>query len=251
MDLNERIRHVARSLGHLPPRVVQSVRREPLLWSAGTLALAIIAVTVLSNGRAAPEVPLSVAGSIERTRMLSAERATAEAQAMASRPEPLQPASGSATKSPPAGPAAPAMSATLPQTAVWPLRGRVAMGFGWVYDPAGGYWFYHTGWEIEARPGADVHAALPGSVAGVEREPSGSFTVVVRSPQEVVATYTGLASTPLVVGAAVGQGQTIGTVTAVAGGHGGRLGFALTRGGQPVNPSTMLKPAAAGASRQG
>jgi murein DD-endopeptidase MepM/ murein hydrolase activator NlpD len=251
LDVNDRIRQLARALGRQPRRTLESVRREPLLWSAGSLAILIAAVAILSNGRAAPTVPLSVAHGIEQSRMASTARATAMSQAMANLPEPSPATPSPAPKTTAAAPTAPAMAATLPQTAVWPLQGRIAMGFGWVYDSAGGYWFYHTGWEIEAKPGAEVHAALPGSVAAVERESSGSLTVVVRSPQQVVTTYTGISSTPLAVGAAVGQGQTIGTLTAASGGKDGRLGFSITRAGQPVNPSTMLKPATAGASRQG
>ena len=123
------------------------------------------------------------------------------------------------------------------------------MGYGWVFDRAGGYWFYHTGWEIEAKSGSAVRAALPGTVEAVEREPAGTFTVVVRSPQNVVATYTGLASTQIAVGSPVAQGATIGSLRAASGS--GRLGFSIKRAGQPVNPATLLPNTTAGASGQG
>lgn len=229
-------------------RAFAALRREPLIWSAAVLALLIAVVTILSNGRAQPQSPsLSINGQLERSRMVSAARQAAVAQALTNQATP-QPTAPSPAGTSGSEPATPALGATLPAMAVWPLHGHVAMGFGWVFDPAGRYWFYHTGWEIAAAPGATVRAALPGSVDAVEREPSGGFTVVVRSPQNVVATYTGLGSTAIVVGSSVGQGAAIGALPAT---KSTRLGFSITRSGQPVNPATMLPPASAGASRQG
>jgi len=125
------------------------------------------------------------------------------------------------------------------------------VGYGWVYDATGRYWYYHTGWEIQAPPGAAVRAALPGMVDAVEREPSGAYTVVVRSPQNVVTTYAGLGSTSLAVGAQVRQGAAIGAMPARKGLHSGRLGLSITRSGQPVNPRSLLPHVTAGASHNG
>ena len=231
-----------------------------MLWSAGALVVLIAAVTILSNGNAAPETPVRLSGDFGRTRMLAAERGAAEAQAMAVQPTPdgtgsasgpTAPAksgvTGVGTVSPAQAPAIPAKP-TLPATAVWPLQGRVAMGYGWVFDPTGRYWFYHTGLEIAATPGAAVRAALPGAVAAVEREASGGFTIVVTSPQSVVTTYTGLAATSLAVGSTVGQGTMIGTMPQ-AGAGGVKLGFSIRRAGQPIDPASLLPAATAGASR--
>ena len=233
-----------------------------MLWSAGALVALIAAVTVLSNGNAAPETPVRISGDFERTRTLAAERGAAEAQVMTSQPTPAGPgsASGPTASAKPGGTGSGESSSaqartvpaatTLPPTAVWPLQGRVAMGYGWVYDPTGRYWFYHTGLEIVATRGAAVHAALPGAVAAVEREASGGYTIVVTSPQSVVTTYTGLAATSLAVGNTVGQGTTIGTMPH-RGAGGGKLGFSIRRGGQPIDPARMLPSATAGASHQG
>ncbi len=227
------------------------MRREPLIWSAALLFALIAVVTVLSNGKAGTQSPpLSLSGQTERTRMVSAERQAAAAQALANRPEPAGAASSPAANS--AAPkSTPVLAATLPATAVWPLQGKVALGYGWVFDPTGGYWFYHTGWEIQGAPGSPVRAALPGSVYAVEREPSGSYTVVVRSPENVVTTYSGLASTQLAVGSSVDQGAAVGALPASKGSRSGRLGFSITRAGQPVNPASMLPSSTAGASPQG
>ena len=249
--MTDRLRNAYRAIGRLQRRAVAAVRREPLIWSAAVLVALIAVVTVLSNGQAGPvSPPLSPSGQLEQARMLSTVRKSAVAQALANQAAQTH-AAPPAPRTSVGAPATPALATTLPATAVWPLHGRVAMGYGWVFDPTGGYWFYHTGWEIEAKSGSAVRAALPGSVEAVEREASGGFTVVVRSPQNVIATYTGLASTQIAVGSPVGQGETIGSLQAASGGSIGRLGFSIKRAGQPVNPATMLPKTTAGASRQG
>jgi len=234
------MRRALRALVRAGRRGSASLRREPLLWAAGSLVVLIAAVTILSQGQASPRPPLGNSYARDLTREVAAARAAIAQQDLSER--------GAAAQAPAAAPSRPAtapVSAPALQ-AVWPLSGRVALGYGWVFDRVGGYWYYHTGWEIAATPGATVQAALPGDVVGVEREPSGQFTVVVRSPNGVVATYSGLASTSLASGGTVRQGQAVGQVP----GSGGRLGFSVTRGGQPVNPSSILPSAPTGALRQ-
>ena len=243
-----------RSIGRLQRRAAAAVRREPMIWSAALLFAMIAVVAALANGGAGPKSPpLSLSGQVERSRMLSAERQAATAQAIANQPQEAPTTSPTSQPAqPPAPPAStPALAPTSPVTAVWPLQGKIALGYGWVFDPTGGYWFYHTGWEIEAAAGSPVRAALPGNVYAVERESSGAYTVLVRSSDNIVTTYSGLGSTELAVGGSIGQGGAIGTLPSGKGSRSGRLGFSITRAGQPVNPASMLPSSTAGASPQG
>ncbi len=228
-------------------RAAQAVRREPWLAVGSAAAVVIAIVTIASHGRATPSAPVQslngqAAWSGRRTRgpgnlpaPMDPEVESSQAQAAAAPPQ--------AVVTPPP-PAAPALT-TAPTHGLWPLAGQVTQGYGWAYQPNGGYWYYNTAWEIAASAGTAVRSAFAGVVQTIEPDPTQGLSVAVESGGELVAEYTGLSKAQVAVGQQVSAGTVIGQLGNAPSGSGKpRLRFALRHGSQPVDPSAYLQATA-------
>jgi len=141
----------------------------------------------------------------------------------------------------PAAPASPAI--TTPTSGMMPLQGKEIVGYGFVFEKALDEWDFHSAWDIAGSIGEVVDAAFTGVIVSEGTDPGLGYEVVVRSGS-LSATYAGLSPTNLPVGTVVKEGEAIagigepGPLEATEGPH---LHFAITRDGQSVDPSTLIK----------
>lgn len=134
-----------------------------------------------------------------------------------------------------------------PALIVEPLKGEVLMAFSMdqlVYSPTLADWRTHDGVDIAAAPGSTVLAATAGTVSSVEDDPLMGTTVVIDHQGGYTTTYSNLQAKPTVAsGDLVTAGQIIGAVGATAAAEAAQsphLHFAVSRDGEPVDPSEFL-----------
>ncbi len=116
----------------------------------------------------------------------------------------------------------------------------MTQGYGWVFQPVGGYWYYNTAWEIAAAAGTPVRSAFGGVVKDIEQDPTQGLTILVQSGGGLVAAYGGLQSTQVQIGQQVAAGALLGQL-ATGNAQQPHLHFALSQGNQPVDPGTYLQ----------
>ncbi|MHB1313860.1 MAG: peptidoglycan DD-metalloendopeptidase family protein [Christensenellales bacterium] len=103
-----------------------------------------------------------------------------------------------------------------------PVEGELLMAFAdqsLLYSITLNQWSTHSGIDISADEGADVKAALDGTIQSVKSDTMMGFTVVIKHENDQTTTYANLAETTLVKeGDKVTKGQVIGKVgkTAIA-----------------------------------
>lgn len=130
---------------------------------------------------------------------------------------------------------------------VWPVSGEISLEYSTdypVYSKTMADWRTHDGVDIEAEQGALVLAAAAGSVSEVRDDAMLGVTVVIDHGNDIFSSYSGLAGTPTVsAGDAVTMGAVIGSVgnTALSeASEPSHLHFAMTDGGESVNPLDYL-----------
>lgn len=209
-------------------RLTDAVRRDPLPAAGGATAVLGIVLLLAARGNALPTAPGVAHPYRGRTGVIY---------------YPPRPAVGHPDYVPPQA-TAPATSTVTaaPAPPQWPLTGMVVQGYGWAYDRLGGYWYFHSGWDIGGHAGEAVRAAMPGTVQSVAASPFLGEVVTVRTPGGLLETYGGLGAADVAIGQSVAQGAEIGTLGGAVPGEqdGVHLHFAIERGDQPMNPDAYL-----------
>jgi murein hydrolase activator len=116
----------------------------------------------------------------------------------------------------------------------WPVRGRVATGFGPRLDPRYKTRVPHHGVELETAPGADVVAIYPGRVVFAAPFSGYGPTVVVQHAGKVFSLYAGLGSITVARDALVSLRQALGRA-----GH--RLYFEIRVENRPEDPKRWIR----------
>ncbi|MFZ9621859.1 MAG: M23 family metallopeptidase, partial [Prochlorococcaceae cyanobacterium] len=117
--------------------------------------------------------------------------------------------------------------------------------WGWRYSESRGAWRMHTGVDFAAPTGTGVLAALPGRVVLAEELSGYGLTVVLDHGQGLSTLYAHLERIAVPLGAALEQGQELGSVGMTGRTSGPHLHFELrSRGAQVVahNPVPYLPP---------
>ncbi|MEG1932569.1 MAG: M23 family metallopeptidase, partial [Pygmaiobacter sp.] len=129
---------------------------------------------------------------------------------------------------------------------VLPLAGQVTAAYSGdelVYSETLGDWRTHNGLDITAASGAEVKAAMAGTVASVKDDPLWGTVVEVKT-EELTLRYCGLNSTTKISeGKLVSQGDLLGTLgeipaeTALE----PHLHFEVLKNGTLVDPEILMK----------
>lgn len=148
--------------------------------------------------------------------------------------------------------AAMAGDGNAPSTWTLPVRGVITQPFGpttFPLEPASTfhgvyYAHFHDAVDIAAVLGQPVLAAADGRVTFVGHLPDGAMVVLIAHPGGLVSVYAHLDDTfarPTVrIGDAVNGGQVIAFVGLTGITTGPHLHFAMTSGGQPIDPLSLL-----------
>ncbi|MBQ9988564.1 MAG: M23 family metallopeptidase [Clostridia bacterium] len=107
-------------------------------------------------------------------------------------------------------------SATAKQKAIYPVKGKILRAFSPndpVYFGTLNAWMVHRGVDIAAENGADVAAALDGTVTSVVNDPETGYTVIIEHEGKISTLYGNLSAPENIrIGQTVRQGDVIGKV---------------------------------------
>lgn len=121
-----------------------------------------------------------------------------------------------------------------------PIAGPVTSGFGMRDHPSTGRRSLHTGVDFGAPCGADVSAAGPGTVVGIERSGAYGLRVVVRHSPGLTTSYSHLARATVHHGESVDPSTTVGQVGSSGLSTGCHLHFGVRHNGRDVDPLSLL-----------
>lgn len=124
---------------------------------------------------------------------------------------------------------------------LWPVIGKITGSFGERLDPFSGEGAFHTGVDISAEYGADVHAAGDGVVTAVEMRAGYGRVVVVDHGFGTSTVYGHLSGFATHAGARVKRGQLIGYVGMSGRVTGPHLHYEVRVYGTPINPWRYLR----------
>jgi len=119
----------------------------------------------------------------------------------------------------------------------WPVSGKIASEPGWVFSKQLEVWTYYSGVEITCDNGAEVVAALAGSVKSVGVDPLLGTVVSLQHESGLETTYGRVYGVILAPGDRVEQGEVLGT-----GGTGG-VYFSISSSGEPLSARQCLATA--------
>lgn len=129
-------------------------------------------------------------------------------------------------------------------TMVWPIRGRIASGFGYRYHPIHKRSSMHTGLDIGGPNRGAIHAADGGMVIFAGWKGGYGKCVMInhgfKGGNNIVTLYGHLSSFNVAVGQYVGKGQVIAAEGSTGYSTGPHLHFEVRRNGAPVNPYGYL-----------
>lgn len=114
--------------------------------------------------------------------------------------------------------------------------GRLTSPFGMRRHPLSGAWTQHDGVDWSAPPGTPVFASGAGIVTHAGRDGAYGNVVRIAHPGGRETTYAHLGAIRVAVGAAVVQGQTIGTVGSTGNATGPHLHYEVRINGALVDP---------------
>ena len=136
----------------------------------------------------------------------------------------------------------------VPTLAVNPLQGDVVAAFSMdalVFNPTTADWRAHNGIDIASPMGAEVHAAMSGTVLSVTEDALMGVTVTVEGTDGYVTTYSNLAPEPPVAeNDTVSAGDVIGLVGAtskIEADAPPHLHFSVFKDANAVDPTEYLK----------
>ena len=112
----------------------------------------------------------------------------------------------------------------------------ISSGYGSRTSPTAGASSYHQAIDISAAAGTPVYAAAAGKVTVATYNGGLGNYVTIAHSNGATTRYSHLTSFTVAAGQSVSQGQIIGYVGCTGIATGDHLDFAMTQGGQPVNP---------------
>jgi murein DD-endopeptidase MepM/ murein hydrolase activator NlpD len=120
---------------------------------------------------------------------------------------------------------------------IWPVNSTyISSGYGSRTSPTAGASSYHQAIDISAAAGTPVYAAAAGKVTVATYNGGLGNYVTIAHSNGATTRYSHLTSFTVAAGQSVSQGQIIGYVGCTGIATGDHLDFAMTQGGQPVNP---------------
>jgi murein DD-endopeptidase MepM/ murein hydrolase activator NlpD len=122
-----------------------------------------------------------------------------------------------------------------------PVDGRLSSGFGLRPDPFTGETRFHAGVDLAAPAGSEVRAVASGTVAFAGRRGDAGNVVDIHHADGTTSTYAHLESALVQTGDAVAAGRPIARVGSSGRSTGPHLHFAVSRDGQPLDPSGLLQ----------
>ncbi len=129
-----------------------------------------------------------------------------------------------------------------PGQMLWPLRGKVVRGFGYIIHPVFQTRVRSNGIEIRpSSPSEPVRAAGSGRVEYISRFSGYGRVVIISHGGRIYTVYGHLLDVFVKKGERVKAGQAIGTLGEGAFWKGKTLYFEVRKGGEPVNPLRWLR----------
>lgn len=114
-----------------------------------------------------------------------------------------------------------------------------------VYSETLEEWTTHLGWDIKADKTTVVKSSATGKVKSIKNDPRYGLSIIIEHQDGYETLYANLLSTEFVtVGEEVEKGQSIGTVGNTAAfeiADTAHLHFEITKNGENVDPSTLVK----------
>uniref|UniRef100_I2Q2W0 Metalloendopeptidase-like membrane protein n=1 Tax=Desulfovibrio sp. U5L TaxID=596152 RepID=I2Q2W0_9BACT len=138
----------------------------------------------------------------------------------------------------PVDPAAAAAQAAVPLSA--PVTGDITSEYGWRSDPFKGKRAWHAGMDIAAASGSQVSACWDGTVVFAGTKGGYGNVVEIEHPGGWKSVYGHLRDYSVKAGDTVAAGGKIAEVGSTGRSTGPHLHFELRRGGETVDPETML-----------
>lgn len=118
-----------------------------------------------------------------------------------------------------------------------PVQAPLSSAFGLRKDPFSGEARFHKGLDLAAPEGAQIVAALPGTVVSAGYENGYGNTVLVQHPGGLQTRYGHLASLSVKAGDQVNEASVLGTVGNTGHSTGPHLHFEVIRLGKQVDPT--------------
>ena len=122
----------------------------------------------------------------------------------------------------------------------WPVEGRVSSEFGPRVHPVLGIRRNHDGIDIAAATGTPIAAAADGKVTFAGRRGGYGNVVIIEHANGTETRYAHQDTISVGVGQTVRAGERVGTVGSTGLSTGPHLHFEVRRGGQPVDPRSLL-----------
>jgi murein DD-endopeptidase MepM/ murein hydrolase activator NlpD len=132
------------------------------------------------------------------------------------------------------------------QPSIWPVAGAIRSSFGGRSDPLSGEGAFHTGIDLIASSGTDVHVTADGTVQAAGFSGRFGKLVVVDHGNGIQTYYAHLSQFLVVPGQEVRRNEVIGLSGATGRVTGAHLHYEVHVAGTPVNPYKFMgKPESA------
>lgn len=128
----------------------------------------------------------------------------------------------------------------------WPVMGQITGSFGERLDPFSGEGAFHTGVDISAPYGSEVHSTADGIVETVDTRSGYGRVVIIDHGFGVTTWYGHLSGFASAEGSHVKRGEVIGYVGISGRASGPHVHYEVRMYGAPVNPARYLHVGAAG-----
>ncbi len=137
----------------------------------------------------------------------------------------------------------PKLDVTDPSKMIWPLPGdgRVGDGFGPRVPPVAGASSYHKGVDIGGNYGAQIVAALAGTVYEAGLNSTGGYHVYIDHGNGYITRYLHMSKILCSTGDYVMQGEVIGLVGSTGVSTAPHLHFSVYKNGTAVDPMKYIK----------
>jgi murein DD-endopeptidase MepM/ murein hydrolase activator NlpD len=122
----------------------------------------------------------------------------------------------------------------------WPVRGPVNSSFGGRSSPWSAKPEFHSGLDIGAPVGTEVHAPAPGVVVFAGAHPEYGQAIIVDHGNDTKSLYGHLSRVGIHVNQTIRRGDVIALTGNTGRSSGPHLHYEIQVKGQPVNPTTYL-----------